>query len=125
MPINLQCLQVLVVDDNTHMRNLVRAILNALDIGGLRECIDGSDALEVLRTFPADLAIVDWMMEPLDGIDFLRLLRRPPDSPARYVGVIMMSGHSQADNVAQARDAGANEFVVKPISARTLYQRIV
>ena len=63
-------------------------------------------------------------MQPLDGIDFVRLLRNSPDSPNPMVPVIIVSGHSTAGKVGEARDAGANEFLVKPVTARGVIDRI-
>jgi two-component system chemotaxis response regulator CheY len=65
MPLDLSRLNILVIDDNPHMRTLVREILLGFNVKNVHECRDGSDALDELRQWPADIAIVDWMMEPL------------------------------------------------------------
>ena len=62
-------------------------------------------------------------MEPLDGLDFVRLVRTAKDSPNPYVPIIMLSGYTEYRRVTEARDAGINEFLAKPISARALYLR--
>lgn len=122
---DLRHLQVLVVDDSGYMRKLLKAILRGLGITNVREASDGADALQHLRTFAADFVIVDWHMEPLDGLTFVQLVRTAKDSPNRNVPIIMMTGHTEQRNVEAARAAGVNDFLAKPISALTVYQRIV
>ncbi len=117
-------LNFLIVDDNQHMRTLVRTIIYALGSKRVMEAGDGADGFKALRQFPADIIICDWNMSPLDGLDFLRLLRNAEDSPNPYVPVIMMTGHTERQHVLQARDAGVHEFLAKPISARSLYLHI-
>jgi len=121
---NLERLNFLIVDDNKHMRALVKNILNAL---GCRNCVeagDGADAFKELRHFSADIIICDWNMDPLDGLDFVRLVRTGQDSPNPLVPIIMLTGHTEMNRVMQARDSGVNEFLAKPVSAKKLYSRI-
>jgi DNA-binding response OmpR family regulator len=63
-------------------------------------------------------------MTPLDGIDFVRLLRNSPDSPNQMAPVIMITGHSTMQRVQEARNAGVNEFLAKPLTARGVIERI-
>src|SRR5690606_14043240 len=71
-----------------------------------------------------DIVIADWMMKPMDGISFARMVRNDPRSPNAYVPIILMTGFSERRRVLQARDAGVTEFLVKPFNARDLYKRI-
>lgn len=121
---NLEQVNFLVVDDNSHMCALVKGILNALGAKNVVEASDGADAFKELRHFNADIIICDWNMEPLDGIDFTRMVRTASDSPNVYVPIIMLTGHTEMNRVSEARDAGINEFLAKPISAKGLYSRI-
>ena len=116
-------INVLVLDDNRHMRNLVQSILHALGVKQIREASDAAEAFKELQHFHADVIIADWHMEPLDGIDFVRLVRTAKDSPNPYVPIIMLTGYTEYQRVCEARDAGVNEFLAKPISARALYTR--
>jgi two-component system, chemotaxis family, chemotaxis protein CheY len=118
-------LQCLVVDDNRNMRMLTKTILHSLGIKTTREAEDGADAIKELSTFPADFVIVDWVMNPLDGIDFIRLVRNASDSPNLYLPIIMLTGHTEAARIAEARDAGVTEILAKPISIKSLCQRVV
>lgn len=121
---DLSTLQVLLVDDNQHMRAIASAVLKSAGVGEVREAGDGGAALEILHTWPVDLAIVDFNMFPLDGVEFTRLVRNSPDSPNPYLPIIMMTGHSEKSRVVEARDAGVTEFVVKPITAKAILERM-
>jgi two-component system chemotaxis response regulator CheY len=121
---SLSALQVLLVDDNQHMRAIASAVLQSAGVKKVREAADGGAALEMLREHPIDLAIVDFNMFPLDGVEFTRLVRNSPDSPNPYLPIIMMTGHSERARVYEARDAGVTEFVVKPITAKAILDRI-
>jgi DNA-binding response OmpR family regulator len=121
---NLGRLNFLIVDDNKHMRALVKTILHALGAKSTMEAGDGADAFKELRHFPADIIICDWNMSPLDGLDFVRLVRTGNDSPNPFVPIIMLTGHTEMQRVVEARDSGVHEFLAKPISAKALYSRI-
>ena len=122
--LNLERINFLIVDDNRHMRVLVKTLLHSLGSKNVQEAEDGADAFREMRTFPADIVICDWNMEPLDGLDFVRMVRTGSDSPNPFVPIIMLTGHTEMNRVVEARDAGINEFLAKPISAKGLYARI-
>lgn len=121
---SLKSLQILLIDDNQHMRTIAAAILQSAGIRNIIEVSDGSAALAALHQNPIDLAIVDFNMAPMDGVEFTRLVRNRPDSPNAYLPIIMMTGHSEKHRVMEARDAGVTEFVVKPITAKAVFDRI-
>jgi len=123
---NLRALNVLVVDDNDNMCSIIKSVLIALGVEhyNIKVCHDAVEALRELRIFAADIAICDWKMEPLDGIDFTRMIRTGNDSPNIYLPIIMLTGFTEMSRVTEARDAGVNEFMAKPISAKGLYLRI-
>lgn len=122
---SLERLHVLVVDNNAHMRTLVVAILRSAGFGNIKEAADGVTALEQMKSGIVDIVIVDLNMFPIDGIEFTQMLRTAPDSPSPYVPIIMMTGHTERSKVIAERDAGINEFVAKPISAKTLLDRMI
>ena len=121
---SLQALHVLLVDDNQHMRAITSAVLQSAGVRKVREAADGAAGLEILREHAIDLAIVDFNMFPLDGVEFTRLVRNSPDTANPYLPIIMMTGHSEKSRVYEARDAGVTEFVVKPITAKAILDRI-
>lgn len=117
-------LSVLIVDPNRHMRTLIRGLLHAFLIRNIREAADGATAFKEWRTFPADLIVTEMAMEPLDGVEFTKMIRTASDSPTRYVPILMLTAYTERHNVEMARDAGITEFLSKPISAEALYARI-
>ncbi len=117
-------LNVLVLDDNRNMRTLVQSILFALGVRNIHEAHDVKQAFRDLQYFHADIVITDWHMEPLNGLDFVRMVRTSEDSPNPYVPIIMLTGHTELHRVCEARDSGVNEFLAKPISAKSLYSRL-
>ena len=119
-----ESLRVLLVDDNQHMRAIVTTVLSGVGVKQVRETRDGAEALESLRDWPADLAIVDFQMVPVDGVEFTRMVRNAPDSKNPYLPIIMMTGHSEKSRVVDARDAGVTEFVAKPLTAKAVLDRI-
>ena len=119
-----ESLRVLMVDDNQHMRAIVTAVLAGVGVKQVRETRDGTEALEALRDWPADLALVDFQMSPMDGVEFTRTVRNAADSKNPYLPIIMMTGHSEKSRVFDARDAGVTEFVAKPLTAKAVLDRI-
>jgi CheY-like chemotaxis protein len=99
-------------------------MLRSMGITLIREASDGAEALEIVRDWRPDVIILDLMMETIDGIEFTKLIRRGVDSPHPYVPIIMMTGHTDRRRVIEARDAGVNEFVAKPLTARALIDRL-
>jgi two-component system, chemotaxis family, chemotaxis protein CheY len=117
-------LSALVVEDNEHMRLLLKSILRALGVGTVDAVPSAKEAIEFLRTCLPDVLLVDWMMEEMTGIELARHIRNSPDSLNPYIPIIMVTGHGDKETVVAARDAGVNEFLVKPVSARALAERL-
>jgi len=124
MGYNLERLKVLVVDDNRFMHELLKTILRSFGIKRVRSSYDGNGAISKLKHVFADVVIVNWEMELLDGYDFVKLLRTAADSPNPYVSIIMLAGHTEVSRVVAARDAGVNELLAKPVSARLVYDQL-
>ena len=118
-------LSVAIVDDNETMRGLVVEMLRSLGLNRFLTASDGAEA--VLKIAPAnpDLLIVDCYMQPLNGVEFTRLVRHGKTELEPAVPIIFMSGHGQADVVGAARDAGVSEFLVKPFATDILRARIL
>ena len=118
-------LRFLVVDDNVHMRRIIRTLLHGFGSREVYEAEDGASGLEAVTAHSPDLIIADWAMPIFDGLEFTRLLRNVDTSPNPYVPIILVTGYSEKARVIEGRDAGITEFLVKPISAKGLYQRIL
>ena len=122
--IDLSHLRVLAVDDHPGVLKVLGIALNALGVTDVRTARSASEGFEeVGRSYP-DLALCDMHMGSEDGIAFVKRVRNDPNSPNRYLPIIIVSGDSELTKVAEARDAGANDYLVKPLSAKALYARI-
>lgn len=121
----LQYVTVMVVEDNANMRNVLRTVLQLIGVGSILTASDGREALELLRTRAVDILMIDWEMKPLDGLELTRAIRMSSDHPNRFTPIIMVSAHSEVERVKLARDAGVNEFLVKPISAKRVMERLI
>jgi two-component system chemotaxis response regulator CheY len=125
MSYQFERLKILVVDDNAHMRKLVTTILQAFGVIQIYEAESGERAWTILRESNPDVCVVDWMMDGMSGLELTTMIRSNPQSPNPFVPVIMLTGHTHIDQVRQARDAGVNEFIAKPVSVKTMMQRLV
>ena len=117
-------LRILVVDDNQHMRRLVMTILQAFGTSQIFEAAESQTAWRLLRDVGPDVMILDWMMEGMSGLDLAKMIRTSTTSPNPFVPIIMLTGYSSLDHVRQARDAGINEFLAKPVSVNSILARL-
>jgi CheY-like chemotaxis protein len=106
------------------MRSIVAAVLTGVGVQHIRECWDGAEALDALRQWPADMAIVDFHMSPIDGVEFTRIVRQTGEGDTRFIPIIMLTGHSERSRVEEARDAGVTEFIIKPVTGRAIVSRL-
>jgi CheY-like chemotaxis protein len=117
-------LSVLVVDDNPHMRAILRALLDGAGLHQVAEAADGTQALAVMNKRMVDIVLTDMAMSPMDGIELTRRVRKDVDSPNPFMPIIMVTGHAEASLVIAARDAGVTEFLAKPLTSQNLMTRI-
>jgi len=117
-------IRVLLVEDNAHMRKLLKALLEAVGVRDIVEAHDGGLAWMAMKKEPVDFALIDWEMYPVDGLELVRKIRTDPDSPNPFLPVIMVTAHTERARVMKARDLGVTEFLAKPVSAQSLSQRI-
>lgn len=120
----LESLRVLLVEDNPNMRQIIITVLAGVGVRRIIEASDGHEALRLLKTNACDFVIVDFNMSPMDGAAFTEYIRGHPDSPNPFLPIIMMTGYADRAHVERARDAGVNEFVVKPMTAQAIFDRI-
>jgi two-component system, chemotaxis family, chemotaxis protein CheY len=121
----LEALSVLIVDDSKHMCELIVAMLRAFGIAQAVACQDVASAMNYMRQHNVDIVITDLALPSTTGVEFVHQLRWDSKSPAPFVPVLMVTGYSDRVRVEAARDAGINEFLVKPVTPRALFDRLV
>jgi CheY-like chemotaxis protein len=120
----LNRIRILVADDRAEVRQMARSMLADLGFTNVDSASDGYDAYRKFVLKPASLVITDLEMAPVNGLELIRMIRTGPDSPNRYVPVVVLSCNTDADTVERARDAGVNDILAKPLSINTLYTHI-
>jgi two-component system chemotaxis response regulator CheY len=125
MRIEFNRLRIIVIDDNAFMRRLIRGLLFGFGVREVYEAEDGASGLDSILAYKPDILITDWEMPILDGIEVTRLIRQQDASSNPFLPIILVTGYSEKARVIQARDAGVTEFLVKPISAKRLHDRIL
>ena len=111
-------MNILIVDDYKTMLRIIRNLLKQLGFNNVDEASDGSEALQKLRDKGYGLVISDWNMEPMTGLQLLREVRK--DMKLKDTHFIMITAESKTDNVVAAKEAGVNNYIVKPFNAATL-----
>lgn len=117
-------LSVLIVEDTDPMRKLVASILDSLDVGTVVQAKSGEEGFIKFCDHNPDIVIADWDMEPGDGLSLTRKIRGDVLSPNRLAPIIFLTGYNAVKRVAQARDAGATEYIIKPFTGSDLAKRI-
>ena len=117
-------MRILVVDDSRVARNIVKNMLKSMYHveDGFVEASNGEEAWSVLQTSPVDLVLLDWNMALLNGIDLLRRVRQ--DDKFKALPVIMVTSEAAKYNVIEAVKAGANDYLIKPLTEKNLYEKV-
>ncbi len=115
-------LPILIVDDYKTMLRIIRNLLRQLEFTNVDEATDGSAALAKLRERPYGLVISDWNMQPMTGLELLKAVRADPK--LKDIPFIMITAESKTENVIAAKEAGVNNYIVKPFNAETLHKKI-
>jgi len=123
MPSGIEALHLLVVDDNDQMRTIIGSVLTGAGVRDIHYAPDGRKGLQVLASKNIDVVYVDYEMPIMNGLEFLSALRSS-SKPYRFTPVIMLTGHSDRYRLNAARDRGVNEFLCKPVSARSIIERL-
>ena len=114
----------MLIEDQKNMRAVLFSILSGLGVKNIKAHPDAVSAYAALEDFDPNLILTDWEMKPMDGLEFIRKVRMSEDSPIRYVPIVMVTANNHVDKVIQARNAGASDFLIKPVSAKSVYLRI-
>ncbi|NOS78037.1 chemotaxis response regulator CheY [Nitrospira lenta] len=121
MPADLN-MKILVVDDMSTMRRIVKNILKQLGFSNMEEAENGQEALQKLRAEPFGFVVSDWNMPVMPGIEMLRAIRA--DEKLKHIPVLMVTAEAQKENLIEAIQAGVNNYVVKPFTAETMQEKI-
>ncbi len=116
-------MNVLIVDDYNTMLRIINNLLKQLGFTNIDEATDGTAALEKVKQKTYGLIISDWNMEPMTGFDFLKAIRGS-DAAYKNTPFIMVTAESKTENVVLAKQAGVNNYIVKPFNAETLKTKI-
>lgn len=115
-------MKVLVVDDFSTMRRIIRNLLREIGFTNTIEADDGSTALPILKAGGVDFLITDWNMPGMPGIELLNAVRQ--DERLKDLPVLMVTAEAKREQIVQAAQAGINGYIVKPFTAETLQQKI-
>jgi sigma-B regulation protein RsbU (phosphoserine phosphatase) len=119
----LRSARILIVEDDEILRTITRTMLERSGAQKVVCAIDGLDALEKLKTFPADLIVLDIAMNNMDGLEFCRILRKE-NSPLRTVPILVTTGLGKNDKKLRALHIGVSEFLYKPVNQNDLLQKV-
>lgn len=115
-------MKILIVDDFSTMRRIIKNLLRDLGFNNTHEADDGTTALPMLKSGEFDFLVTDWNMPGMQGIDLLKTVRA--DAKLSDLPVLMVTAESKRDQIVEAAQAGVNGYIVKPFTAQTLKEKI-
>jgi len=115
-------MKILVVDDFSTMRRIIKNLLRDLGFNNTQEADDGSTALPMLQRGDFDFVVTDWNMPGMQGIDLLKAIRA--DDELKHLPVLMVTAEAKREQIIAAAQAGVNGYVVKPFTAATLKEKL-
>ena len=114
---------ILIVDDYKTMLRIIKNLLKQLGFENIDEAMDGGEAYKRMKEKRYDLVISDWNMEPVSGFELLKQVRA--DEHLKETPFILITAESKTENVIAAKQAGVNNYIVKPFNADTLKTKLV
>jgi two-component system chemotaxis response regulator CheY len=115
-------MKILVVDDFSTMRRIIKNLLKDLGFANIQEADDGNTALPLLQQGDFDFVVTDWNMPGMQGIDLLRAIRA--DANLKHIPVLMVTAEAKKEQIVAAAQAGVNGYVIKPFTAGTLKEKL-
>ncbi|WP_404401997.1 chemotaxis response regulator CheY [Idiomarina seosinensis] len=115
-------MKILVVDDFSTMRRIIKNLLRDLGFTNIQEADDGTTALPMLHQGDFDFVVTDWNMPGMQGIDLLKEIRK--DDDLKHLPVLMVTAEAKREQIIQAAQAGVNGYIVKPFTAATLKEKL-
>ena len=116
-------MKILVVDDFSTMRRIIKNLLKDLGFANIQEADDGNTALPMLQQGDFDFVVTDWNMPGMQGIDLLRAIRA--DANLKHIPVLMVTAEAKKEQIVAAAQAGVNGYVIKPFTAATLEGKLI
>ncbi len=115
-------MKILIVDDFSTMRRIIKNLLRDLGFNNTHEADDGNTALPMLQGSEFDFVVTDWNMPGMQGIDLLRAIRA--DDKLKHLPVLMVTAEAKKEQIIAAAQAGVNGYIVKPFTAATLKEKL-
>lgn len=115
-------MRILIVDDFKTMLMITDNLLRQMGFKNIDQAKDGTEALEKINKAPYGLVLSDWNMEPMDGLTMLKSIRANPSTKA--TPVILVTAESKPENIIAAKQAGVNNYIVKPFNGTTLKEKM-
>ena len=115
-------MKVLIVDDFSTMRRIIKNLLRDLGFTNTYEADDGSTALPMLKNGDFEFVVTDWNMPIMQGIDLLKEIRQDPS--LKHLPVLMVTAEAKREQIIEAAQAGVNGYIVKPFTAVTLKEKL-
>jgi len=116
-------LRILIVDDFSTMRRIVKNLLNNLGFMNTAEAEDGNSALVALRGSTFDFVVTDWNMPGMTGIELLKAIRNDPR--LAKLPVLMVTAEAKREQIVEAAQCGVNGYIIKPFTAETLKDKLI
>ncbi|MDP2260508.1 MAG: response regulator [Caulobacter sp.] len=123
--VNFEDLSIVVVDDNQQALDIMIQVITGFGAKKISRCLSADEARKVISDGQVDMVITDAMMPTIDGYDLTRWIRREAPEHNRFTPVIVVTGHTPRRDVVKARDCGANYIIAKPITPKTIMDRIL
>jgi CheY-like chemotaxis protein len=120
----LDRLRVMLIDNSPMIREMVQSVLESVGVRHFMTASDGRSALDMMPAFGPHLAFCDWEMEPMDGLDFVREVRKLPEWDNPFLPIIMLTSHAEERWVLEARNAGVHEYLMKPAQPSMILARV-
>jgi len=115
-------IKVLIVDDSKSMRNILKKLLAQGGMTNVIEADSGTSALLAIKNETPDVALLDWILPDIDGIKVLRKIRENPAS--KNLPVIMLTSKTNSENIQSAKDAGVNDYLIKPATKDAILKAV-
>jgi two-component system chemotaxis response regulator CheY len=121
MAVNMN-MRILIVDDFKTMIKVIESVLAQIGFKNVAEAASGTEALVKLRAEKFDLVLSDWNMEPMNGLELLKNVRA--DASLKHLPFILITAESKVENIVAAKQAGVNNYIIKPFNAVTLKEKL-